>query len=125
MMAIFHIPHRRVCAPTFPLVVSANNVMMEPLDLGPNAGSHARVPLPDVAAQNDDVYEMGDHFSPEGLSSGNGQADPQGSSEVRGQKADGVGVVVVDRTKDVPASRDESRVSLSWYWHMPSHALWS
>lgn len=59
---------------------------MEPLDLGPNAGSHVRVPLTDVAAQNDDVDEMEDRFSPGGLSSGNALADPQGSSEVRGNK---------------------------------------
>lgn len=58
---------------------------MEPLDLGPNAGSHPRAPpLPDAGTQqeNDDVYEVGDRFSLEEVSLGSGRAESHGSSEV-------------------------------------------
>lgn len=61
---------------------------MEPLDLGPNAGSHPRAPLPphaDVVGtqqEDDDVYEVGDRFSLGELSVGSGRAESHGSSEV-------------------------------------------
>ena len=60
---------------------------MEPLDLGPNAGSHARAPpLPAVGVgtqrENDDVYEVGDRFSLEDLSLGSGRVESHGISEV-------------------------------------------
>lgn len=60
---------------------------MEPLELGPNAGSDARgPPLPDMAVQqeNDDVYEVGDppRLSSEDLSVGSGRAESHGSAEV-------------------------------------------
>lgn len=52
--------------------------------MGPNAGGHVRVALPDVAAHNEDVYEVRDRFPLEGLSIGHGRADSHGSSEVIG-----------------------------------------
>lgn len=63
---------------------SLNNAVMEPLDLGPNAGSHPRTPpLADVGTQpKNDMYEDGDRFSLGELSVGSGQAEVHGSNEV-------------------------------------------
>lgn len=64
---------------------SLNTVVMEPLDLGPNAGSQPRAPpQPDVGTpqEKDDVYGVGDRFSLGELSTGSGRADSHGSSEV-------------------------------------------
>lgn len=60
---------------------------MEPLELGPNAGSDARgPPLPDTVVQqeSDDVYEVGDppRLSAQDISAGSGRAESHGSTEV-------------------------------------------
>lgn len=61
---------------------------MEPLELGPNAGSESRAsPVPDMAVQqeNDDVYEVGDppRFAAQGHSvDSGGRAQTHGSTEV-------------------------------------------
>eukprot|EP00903_Cladosiphon_okamuranus_P019934 g18320.t1 len=64
--------------------LSLNNAAMEPLDLGPNAGSNPRAPLlADVGThqENEDVYEVRDRFSLGELSLGSGRAGSHGSSE--------------------------------------------